>query len=80
MKILFFGRRFTYFRNFDSVLRELASRGHAIHLAVEQETEDGRALVEGLMAAHPAITVGVAPERAQDEWAWIDSRLRHRLE
>jgi hypothetical protein len=80
MKIVFFGRRFTYFRNFDSVLRELASRGHAIHLAVEQETEDGRALVEGLMAAHPAITVGVAPERAQDEWAWIDSRLRHGLE
>ncbi len=50
MKILFFGRRFTYFRNFDSVLRELASRGHVVHLAVERETDEGRPLVDGLVA------------------------------
>jgi hypothetical protein len=81
MKILFFGRRFTYFRNFDSVLRGLAARGHVIHLAVERETEDGRALVDGLISEYPNnISVGVAPERVQDEWAWIDSRLRHGLE
>jgi hypothetical protein len=80
MKILFFGRRFTYFRNFDSVLRELAARGHEIHLAVERETDEGRALVEGLMAERPNISVGTAPERTQDEWAWIASRLRHGLE
>jgi hypothetical protein len=80
MKILFFGRRFTYFRNFDSVLRELAARGHAIHLAVERETDEGRALVAGLTAEWPNITVGIAPERTQDEWAWIASRLRHGLE
>ena len=80
MKILFFGRRFTYFRNCDSVLRELASRGHVIHLAVERETDEGRALVDGLMADCPTISVGVAPERTQDDWGWIDSRLRHGLE
>src|SRR5687767_2036412 len=80
MRILFFGRRFTYFRNFDTVLRELASRGHVIHLAVERETEDGRALVEGLIAECPNISVGVVPGRATDDWSWIDSRLRHGLE
>ena len=41
MRILFFGRRFTYFRNFDSVLRELASRGHTIHLAVDRDPLGG---------------------------------------
>jgi hypothetical protein len=81
MKILFFGRRFTYFRNFDSVLRDLAARGHVIHLAVERETDEGRALIDGLVAEHPTrISVDVAPERTQDEWAWIVSRLRHGLE
>jgi hypothetical protein len=80
MKILFFGRRFTYFRNFDSVLRDLASRGHAIHLAVERETDEGRSLVEELTAQCPSITVGIAPRRAADAWSWIVGRLRHGLE
>ena len=81
MKILFFGPRFTYFRNFDSVLRELAARGHVIHLAVERETEDGRPLVEGLMTEYPEnISVSIAPGRALDDWSWIANRLRHGLE
>ena len=81
MKILFFGRRFTYFRNFDTVLRELASRGHVIHLAVERETDEGRRLVDGLVAEYPDnITVGVAPGRADDDWSWVASRLRPGLE
>ncbi|HKH71051.1 MAG TPA: hypothetical protein VKA59_06850 [Vicinamibacterales bacterium] len=81
MRILFFGRRFTYFRNFDTVLRELASRGHVIHLAVERETEDGRRLVDGLVAEYPDnITVGVAPGRADDDWSWLTTRLRPGLE
>jgi hypothetical protein len=81
MKILFFGRRFTYFRNFDSVLRELASRGHVVHLAVERETDEGRPLVEGLVAEFPHhISAGVAPGRADDDWSWAVSRLRPGLE
>ena len=80
MKILFLGRRFTYFRNFDSVLRELASRGHVIHLAVERETDEGRPLVDGLIAEYPNISVGEAPDRAPDDWSWVVSRLRHGLE
>jgi hypothetical protein len=81
MNILFFGRRFTYFRNFDTVLRELASRGHLIHLAVERETEEGRPLVEGLIAEYPNnISVGLAPGRTDDDWSWVVSRLRPGLE
>src|SRR5262245_30172712 len=80
MKILFFGRRFTYFRNFDSVLRELAGRGHTMHLAVERETEEGRALIDSLTSQSPGITVGIAPEREADDWTWLAGRLRHGLE
>ena len=81
MRILFFGRRFTYFRNFDTVLRELASRGHVIHLAVDRETEEGRRLVDGLIAEYPNnITMGVAPGRADDDWSWVTTRLRPGLE
>jgi hypothetical protein len=47
MNILFFGRRFTYFRNFDTVLRELASRGHLIHLAVDTRDRGGPAARRG---------------------------------
>jgi hypothetical protein len=77
VKILFLGRHYTYFRNFDSVLRELAARGHVIHLAVERdETFGGLKLVESLAASCPTISYGEAPSRADDEWAWIAGRVR----
>jgi hypothetical protein len=78
MRILFFGWRYSYFRNFDSVLRELAARGHHVHLAVEEE--EGKSLVEALAAEHPAITFGPAPVRGDDDWSWLATRLRHGLE
>jgi hypothetical protein len=81
MKILFFGPRHAYFRNFDSVLRELASRGHVIHLAVERETDEGRSLVEGLIAEYPNhVSVSVAPGRTDDDWSWVANRVRPGLE
>jgi hypothetical protein len=73
--ILFLGRRYSYFRNFESVLRDLAARGHAVHLAVERD--DGqRGIVERLAAEFPSITFGEAPLRAEDDWHWVASRLR----
>ena len=79
MKILFLGRHYTYFRNFESVLRELAVRGHQVYLAVERGDPQGMGgitLVEALAAAFPNITYGEAPGRADDEWAWTAGRLR----
>jgi hypothetical protein len=77
VKILFLGRHYTYFRNFESVLRGLAARGHAIHLAVERsETLGGLTMVEALAAEFPSITYGEAPGRADDEWSWVLNRLR----
>ena len=77
MNILFLGRHYTYFRNFESVLRGLAARGHVIHLAVERsETLGGLTMVEALAAEFPSITYGEAPGRADDEWSWVLNRLR----
>ncbi len=77
MKILFFGRHYTYFRNFESILRALAERGHHIHLAAERdEAIGGLQLVETLAKTYPTITYGEAPARAADDAAWVASRLR----
>jgi hypothetical protein len=77
MKILFLARHFTYFRNFESVLHELASRGHQLHLAVEQdESLGGSKLVNALRERFPNVTAGVLPERVEDDWTWTATRLR----
>jgi len=78
MRILFLGWRYTYFRNFESVLRELADRGHHVHLAVEED--EGRPFAEDLVARFPHVTYGVAPSRADDDWSWVATRLRFGLE
>ena len=77
MTILFLGRHYTYFRNFESVLRGLAERGHTIHLAVERdETLGGLSMVQALASEFPSITYGEAPGRADDDWSWVVNRLR----
>ena len=77
MKILFFGRHFTYFRNFESVLRGMAERGHQIHLAADRdESTGGLQLVQTLAATYPNLTYGEAPPRAADDNAWVANHLR----
>ena len=77
MRILFLGRHYTYFRNFESVLRGLAERGHTMHLAVERdETLGGLSMVQALASEFPSITYGEAPGRADDDWSWVVNRLR----
>jgi len=77
MRILFLARHYTYFRNFEAVLRQLAQRGHVLHLVVERgDTLGGVAMVEALAAEFPSITYGEAPSRATDEWSWVVQRLR----
>src|SRR2546426_2255373 len=76
MKILFFARHFTYLRNFESVLVELARRGHRIHIAVEHsEHLGGQELIDRLTRGYPAITAGLAPRR-DDRWYSLAVKLR----
>jgi hypothetical protein len=77
VRIVFVARHLTYFRNFESVLRLLASRGHAIHLAVERDdTLGASALVDRMAAEFPAITFGEAPRREPGDWARLTTRVR----
>jgi hypothetical protein len=77
MRLLFVARHFTYFRNFESVIRLLASRGHTIHLAVERDdTLGATAMVEALASEFPGVTYGEAPRREADDWARLAARVR----
>jgi hypothetical protein len=77
MKILFIARHYTYFRNFDAAIRELAARGHELHLAVEKdETFGGAAAVAALARTCDRITYGPVPERRVDTWSGVARRLR----
>ena len=81
MRILFIARHFTYFRNYDSVLRQLASRGHQIHLAIEQkEVLGGRQAVEKLARECPTISFGELPPRPHDQRLEVAQRLRRGLD
>ena len=77
MKILFLGRHFVYFRNYEAAIRLLAARGHHVHLAAERdESLGGTGLVEALARTNPGISFGEAPARADDDWAWAAGRVR----
>ena len=68
MKVLFIARHCAYLRNFESAIRALAARGHAVRLAVEKEDAmDSRRMIEHIMAEHPNVTLTAAPSRARDE-------------
>ena len=43
MKVLFAALHLAYFRNFESVVRELAARGHQVHLTGDEPEAHGRA-------------------------------------
>ncbi len=77
VRVLFIARHFTYFRNFDSVVAELARRGHDVHLAADREEEQGgRELVDGLAARQPNVTVGFTPIRDWGRYTRIARALR----
>jgi hypothetical protein len=81
-RILFAAPYFSHYRNYDSVIRDLAARGHQLHLtADEPESMGGQALVERLSAEHPAqVTWGFAPSLTSWRWSPTASRLRRALE
>ena len=77
MRLLFIARHYTYFRNYDAALRELAARGHQIHLAVEVVDKLGaEAAVEALARECPGITYGMVPPRQADTWSGVAQGLR----
>ncbi len=78
MKILFLVRHYTYLRNFESAVGELARRGHQVHISADRwELLGGEKLVERLAAEHPGrITYGWTPGRESGAWFELARRLR----
>jgi hypothetical protein len=78
MKVLFAALHLAYFRNFESVIRELAARGHQVHLTGDEpEGMGGRELAERLAAEHSGITWDQLP--SLDGEPWYDAARRMRV-
>ncbi|MEQ1757977.1 MAG: hypothetical protein ABL986_06625 [Vicinamibacterales bacterium] len=81
MKVLFSTLHFAGMRNFESVVRTLAERGHHVHVAAEEpETFGGQALVEGLASEYPTFTFGWAPLPDREPWYLFARKVRYALE
>ncbi len=78
MRILFSMRNLWYIRIFESVIRELAARGHRIHIAAEggqgrERAKDWNDAADVLVAENANVTVGWVPGAVAD--VWVDLRI-----
>ena len=84
VNVLFSMRNFWYIKMYESVLRQLAKRGHTVHVVADQGVEGERAAewneaAESLAAECPSITYGLAP-RVPDPWIDLAVYLRLALD
>jgi len=81
LKILFAALHYGYFRNLESVVEELARRGHDIHLTAERQDSAlvGRSIVERLAARHETVTFGMMPRRER-AYFFLASKIRLSLD
>jgi hypothetical protein len=81
MKVLFAALHLGYFRNFESVIRELAERGHSVHLtADEPDGMGGQELAERLAADYPSVTWDRLPSLETEPWFDAARRMRTALD
>ena len=82
MKVLFSALHHAYFRNFESAIRELAARGHHVHLAADEAeapvSMGGRELAERLQAELGTVTWDLLPALDEEE-PWFDAARKLRL-
>jgi hypothetical protein len=80
MKVLFAALHFANYRNFESVVRELAAAGHQVHLTAEEpESLGGAQLVERLAQECRGVTWGFLPPLS-DPWLPFVRKIRHGVE
>ena len=80
MKVLFSALHLAYFRNFESVIRELAARGHHVHLTGDEidQIMGGQDLAERLSRECSGVTWEILPA-LEDVEPWFDAARRLRL-
>jgi hypothetical protein len=82
LRILFSMRNFWYVKLFDSAIRELAARGHHVHILAErgahnERSRDWNAAAAALASECPTVTFAWAPHQVEDDW--VDLRMMIRL-
>ena len=78
MRLLFSVNNFGFLRNFEPALRQLAERGHTLHLLAERkDSVGGTRTIEMLQRAFPdRITWAYAPSRKNEFWQPLSVGLR----
>jgi hypothetical protein len=78
MRLLFSLNNFGFLRNFEPALRQLAARGHDVHLLAERkDSVGGTRTIDNLVGAHPdRITFSYAPGRKDEEWQALAVQVR----
>jgi hypothetical protein len=81
VRILFAALHYGYFRNLESVVDELARRGHDVHLTAERQDSalGGHDIVERLAARHQTVTLGMMPRRERADF-FLASKIRLSLD
>ena len=82
LRILFSMRNFWYVKLFDSVIKELAARGHHVHILAErgehnEVARDWNDAAAALAREYPEVTFDWAPLQIEDDW--VDLRMMIRL-
>lgn len=75
MRILISTLTPAYLRHFEPVVRELAARGHDVHLGVHQPSKGGGGLEMQLAGMSPRVEAGRAPT-PRDDWHQLSLGLR----
>src|ERR1044071_6530805 len=79
VKLLFLMRHSGYVRNFESTLRLLCERGHAVHVAFQGQVKyaqlDPTGIAQQLADAYPTFSHGTLPVRS-DGWGLLGRELR----
>ena len=77
MRVFFSIHSVTYLRIYESAIREMASRGHEIHLAFERGTDKGwRPALDMLLAEYPTVTSGWRPPPRVALWNELAMTIR----
>ena len=81
MKILFAALHNGYYRNLDSVVEELARRGHEIHLGAERDDSSfgGQPIVDRLTADYTNVTFGRTAVRDSDS-LFLPAKIRFAID
>jgi hypothetical protein len=82
MKILFLMLNAGYVRNYEAAIRQLAERGHRIHVAhqADRNKMGEKTFLDGLSQEFASVTGGLAPEPEQGDWRSFARTVRMLLD